>query len=497
MTQGERDTVEFYADTNNYGKLKDMCLKLLGSNPKDTYLTTKLVYAYYNLVTVHGISEYEEVFLQTCEDGLLYTSDPLSRAYILDYLTLFWQFVKDYVKAEMYSKEALALDPNNAMIIARHAASLAYLGDRKTFEKMAEQALSIDPNCDCTLMMIFDVYHQLYNEKDMEKNLIEKILPLDDDPFRVNWRIADHHWKYGEYEEAYEFYIKAVQIQPNNERLQQQLLYVEEVLDVFSIQSELAKELKPEDAVIFTSLLDESDGCKCEEMLSFCKNIDYSVKDDPRFIYIYANATLVDKENFDLCEELCKRILQHPKIGKRASVVLGCNYYNMKEYEKAYPYMKAWNERNPSRVSTRQYLAHCLAEMGRVGESLACLEYGLYLSINNLYILEFWYTILYRYTDNLDDELAMLERTEQVMLSRDFADFCPIKLYKAMTYEKYEQFDNALTYLEGLDTPDAAQVKARVEKRKRDFHGRSSLFSEFEGKQSGRQTYPLSAWEDL
>jgi len=492
MISEQINAIQFYSNSGNYEKLKDACLALLASDPHNPYALDGLMTAYY-----YNLDHHEKDFLETSKKCLLHVSEPNAKARIFDILTSYYIIKHNFGQAKKHISEALLLCPNNALYIARNAKVSAFSGNKVEFEVLIKTAFSIEPNNYYVLYEKFDAYYSLYNDKDMEKALIEKMLPLSPDPFAMNMTIANHHYKFREFEEAYDFFVKAVLINPNMESLNSILQDLEHRIEEEFLIKEFEKGLNQDNALELTNLWrNASETQNFHALLYFCQKLDGLGISNPGFLYAYAKSAWACKQ-LHLCESICKRAALHPTTKGHVQYIWGCCYYSMKNYEKAYPHLKNALDINPRQLLNFIYLVRCLAEMGKLEEALTCVEYGNFFHKESLEVLHSLYIILYKFSDDFNREIESLEKLEKRMIAANNENFCQIQLYNAMTCEKYEKFDLAHIFLKDLKCVESIKLKHRIESRRKKSNGRTSIFSIFKRKKSGRQTYPLSSWENL
>lgn len=492
MINDQINTIQFYFNSGNYQKLKDECLKLLSSDPTNPYALDGLVTAYY-----YDLDNHENDFLETSEKCLIYISEPNARARIFHVITSYYVIKDNLNQAKKHIDEALSLCPNNALYIAKNARIMASLGNKTEFEVLINTAFSIEPNNYYVLYEKFEAYYCLYNDKDAERALLEKMLPLSPDSFTMNMTIANHHYKFREFKEAYDFFVKAMLINPNSESLNSILQDLEHRIEEEFLIKEFEKDLNQDNAIELTNLWrNASETQTFHALLHFCQKLDSLGISNPGFLYAYAKSAWACKQ-LHLCESICKRAARHPSIRGHIQYIWGCCCYSMKNYEKAYPHLKNALDINPRQLSNFIYLIRSLAETGKLEEALTCIEQGNFFHKESLEVLHSLYIILYKFSEDFQMEIETLKKLENRMTTTNNESFCQIQLYNAMTYEKYEKFDLAHIFLKDLKCVESIKLKHRIENRGKRLNGRTSIFSIFKRKETSRQTYPLSSWEDL
>jgi len=495
MTDKQKGVLEFYWHSRNYEKLKDETLKALESDPSDSIALTYLVMAYYSL-NLDG--KYNQEFLSACEEGLRCVSHPIDRGIIFERLAGNASSSGDYVKAMLYIEEALTLNPNNAGYMANQARNLAYLGDFKEFEALIKHALSLAPDDFYVLSCKYDVYLDFYNDKETEKLLIEQMLPLSTDPFYMHQCIANFHNKYGEYDEAYEAYVQALLIVPDSQILREKIIELERIKELEFLLKSLEKDLSPKNVSSIMALWEEA-----------VRNNNYFKLNDlylhyggdamlknPGFAHIFAASAYLS-DFFGACISRCEKASKRGTTTGHAEFYWGMSHYYRHEYIIGLYHLKKALEFNPWIETYHTYYFRCLAKMGKIDEALEYIEGNPRINRGNLEMLHALYITLYEFSDDFIKELESLEKLESCMKAYKKGYLWPISLYRAMTYEKYEDYEKAIKALSitlRFDY-DTSKVKSRIEKRRK--YGRTSIFSIPKRTKAGRQTYPLPTWKYL
>jgi tetratricopeptide (TPR) repeat protein len=178
--------------------------------------------AYLNLASLYSDFNYNK---EATEIALIareyFGADELINQFIyFDYKRSF-----DYVNAEMIVLETLELEPNSAAWYIRYAELLITTGagTKERVNALIKQALALDSNDDIVLYTC--VYLTILNVDvlvDMKK-LLEDYITNFNNSFYKYKLLGLRAYKLKHYQEAYEYYLQALQIRPQNTQLAKML----------------------------------------------------------------------------------------------------------------------------------------------------------------------------------------------------------------------------------------------------------------------------------
>lgn len=483
------DLINYYDNSGNYKKQLQVCREILVENPTSVFALKSMAGAYYEL-------NLNEEFLETCLEALKYAINPSDKAYLFDLLAAKYSFERDYEKAIGYHKEVIENNPNKAEYLSSYAKTLFYLGRKSEADKLMAEALNMDPNNMHILIDQYVVIHDQYNDREKEQELLTKMLKLSTDPFRMNIYLGNFHMKYYEYEDAYDYYIKAVLINPNFEDLNMIIIECENQIRLENLNQELFAELHEEKRKKILSYIEQNNYKDLQEL---CNEL---LKNDQNNITaLWYKAVAAECQQRYYTSKYIYLELMGTKMQDYTYEGLGRVYFNLGKFKKAIIYLKKAIEFDPRNIYTQYYYMRCLAEVGEVGEALTFMESSVYYATNVNKILACRFIIQYKFKDSLEDELETLKRLE--ISNVNSPQFMPqLYMYYALTYEKYGQFSKALDKVNemmklGVNNIELQKIYKRIQKSGRNggLHGRIRIFSIIKGKKSGRRTYPLSAWK--
>ena len=441
-SQKQVQLLKSYEDTGDFEKLRDLSLRLLASNPKDGYILTRLVIAYYEFVYTH-----EEEFLEACKKAIKY-ADACDKACVFNYMALFYVYKGDLTEAENYHKEVLNLYPNNAFYVASYAETLGLMGKKEEYEQTIKRALKIDSENYYVWEKQFRVYRygNFYNDQEAEKKFLEKMVSLAVEPFKTNVYLGDYHKNYNELDKAYDYYTKALMINPKSKcmDLEHKLIEVKREKEANILNQELDKELYPKTVEELRTLYTISERTSNYKKLdNYCRILMKGDIKSPGLLLIAAKAAYASKR-YKSCIKICEEALK-TKAKEHVYIYLGASYLNLHELENAHLYLKKGLDFDPRNRHSIVCYSYCMAKMGDLEQALAFIEGTIHFRLKDIYILDNWYRIIYEFANDFEREIAAIDKIKQ----RE--DVLKLKsqalLYKTITYEKYGKLDQALKYI--------------------------------------------------
>ena len=202
------DQIEHYNRIDSHENTRRACLEALGHNPHDQWVLSMLTRAYYEL------GDYERC-LKTGNEALA-NQTPYEQAFIYYLFGTERNVAEDHKKSAEYYKKAMERRPENADYIARYALELAHLGELPEARSLFERAEEMDPKNYFVLYSKFAFYREYETDRQAEEELLSRMVPLSTKPFHLNWNFGEFHYKYGEYQEAHDYFVQALLARPGN-----------------------------------------------------------------------------------------------------------------------------------------------------------------------------------------------------------------------------------------------------------------------------------------
>ena len=204
------DLIEFYRDSRNYENMRRACFAALKDSPHDQWALSMLALACYRL-------EDWDDFVRSCNTALAYQT-PHQQAFIYNLLGCERSYRNDYEKAAEYIEKAVEGRPDEPEYMARYAIQLAHLGRESEAEDLLERAEAAAPNYFYVLMLKCDFYYHWCLDYKAEEEILTRMFPLSSgELYTMNYSIARFHQKYGDFQKAYDYYVKALLCKPGDE----------------------------------------------------------------------------------------------------------------------------------------------------------------------------------------------------------------------------------------------------------------------------------------
>lgn len=198
---------------NNYQKAKTYLERAVKINPND--ITSLTAYGY----TLNQLKD-ENGALEVLNKALLIDPKNID---VLGMAALIYDSQENFVMSDSLYNKALEIDSSNALILNNYAYSLAERGIRlQEALRMSEKAVEKEPNNASYLDTIGWVYFQL-GDYLKAKKYIEDSLKHDDKSATVTDHLGDIYFKLGNKEKAKELWKKALELEPQNEKIKQKL----------------------------------------------------------------------------------------------------------------------------------------------------------------------------------------------------------------------------------------------------------------------------------
>ncbi|MDR3295435.1 MAG: hypothetical protein LBT26_06370 [Clostridiales Family XIII bacterium] len=214
------DMVKHYWQIGSYKNMRRACMDALGDNPADPWVLSALTVAYYELGNFSAC-------VRTGTDALAHQT-PQGQALVYDTLGNERFCHEDYAKAAEHYKKAAECRPEIAGYLAHYATALAFLGRMDEAQALLERAEAVNPQNYSVLEAKNRIYYQFRRDRKTEEETLSRMLPLSASPFFMNWLLADFHYKYGEFQEAHAYYVKAALARPDDASTREMLRKLEE-----------------------------------------------------------------------------------------------------------------------------------------------------------------------------------------------------------------------------------------------------------------------------
>jgi tetratricopeptide (TPR) repeat protein len=213
--------IEHYSSSDGYERMRDACLDALRINPYDGWVLKNLALSYY------GLRDFDAA-LKTGETALEYLTSPADKGSVYSIFGHRYSALGDYRKAVEYYRNAVDNCPESAAHLAEYAGALSHI-DGRCYEARAllYRAEEISSSDFYVLQSKFLYLFEFHRYRAEEEETLQRMLSVSCYPFIMNWYFAIFHEKYGEYKQAYEYFVKCALIRPWHEPTQKRLKNME------------------------------------------------------------------------------------------------------------------------------------------------------------------------------------------------------------------------------------------------------------------------------
>ena len=218
-----------YFNSKNYENVCKYCLEALEYDPHNGSVLATLTHAYFEVLNFDNEREFA-LFIETAEKALMHLKPAArSRAVVLNLLGIGYRRRDSYDKAAEYFKQAVETKSHSGEFLGNYAEAIAHLGRVDEAETLLNRAEELSPQDYYTLQAKSNFLEEFRRDRKAEEETLSRLLPLSTDPQRTYYRIARFHRKYGEFQEAYDYYVKALLVNPKNDDILEKLRELEDM----------------------------------------------------------------------------------------------------------------------------------------------------------------------------------------------------------------------------------------------------------------------------
>ena len=217
MSGQAHDLIYHLVSIDHYERARQECLDALKENPHDGWVLNQLAFVYRNLGD-------NEACVRAGVEALNYET-PYEQANTFDILGLERESHGEYIQAAEYFQKAIEFQPHRAVFFAHYANTLAHLGRMREARDTMDHAEALEPNNLFVLGTKFNFLYDYTSDRKAQEETLQRMLPLSTEPAHMYYDLARYHLLYNEFQQAYEYAVKSILIDPKYE-LTRELLRV-------------------------------------------------------------------------------------------------------------------------------------------------------------------------------------------------------------------------------------------------------------------------------